>query len=154
MNENLYNCPSCGSGSRCKLSVIYRNGAFSSKGDLSRYGDFLGINDVRVNIASKSKASQAASPPPNPFQVLFYWILLEVSAFITWTIIATILQGITRQVIERYFQIPMPIFLGVHILLASFITFICFKAIIDYPADKARWNKTYHCQRCDYLFLV
>jgi hypothetical protein len=154
MNENLYNCPSCGSDSTCKLSVIYRNGAFSSKGDLSRHGDFLGINDVRVNVASQSKASEAASPPPNPFQVVFYWILVEASIFIIWTVVAFILQGIIQQVTKSYFQLPMPIFFGVLILLSSFLAFICFKLIIDYPADKARWNKSYRCQRCDYLFLV
>jgi hypothetical protein len=40
------------------------------------------------------------------------------------------------------------------ILLELFLTIHCFKAIVDYPSNKARWNNTYHCQRCGFLFLL
>jgi hypothetical protein len=159
MNEDKYICPDCGSGNICKLSIIHRNGITSSEGTASQHWDLLGSNDVRINAVNQSKASESAAPPPNPFQMFFYWIMAEVLIFIGYLIIGAIVQSLTPQgfrQVSSLSQIPLPIAicLGIFIVLALFVTFICFKAIITYPSDKSRWNDSYHCQRCDSYFLL
>jgi hypothetical protein len=153
MKEDKYVCPDCGSNNICKLSIIHRNGISSSEGNASQHGDWLGINDVKVNTKSQNRASERAAPPANPFQMLFGWIVVEIMVFIGFTITMNILQYYFKQPVSppSIFQL---ISFVIFMLGALFATFICFAAIVTYPSDKAKWNNSYHCQRCDSNFLL
>lgn len=151
MTEDKYICPKCGSSNICKLSIIYRNGISSSEGNASQHQDFLGVNDVRISAKSQSEASKGATPPINPFEVFIGWIGLEIINYIIFYTVAMTLEHYFKQ---SQSSLAFAICTGIYLLVALLITLGCLIMIITYPSDKAKWNDSYHCQRCDSVFLL
>jgi predicted RNA-binding Zn-ribbon protein involved in translation (DUF1610 family) len=150
MTEDKYVCPNCGSSNIIKLSIIHRNGITSSEGEASQYRDFLGTNDTRIIARSQSAASEAAAPPGHPIMLFIGWIVWELGAAVIGFLIAAAIQYF----LGRSASIWINIVTVPYLLFAVYITYACGKGIIDYPKDRAKWNNSYHCQRCDTGFVL
>jgi hypothetical protein len=145
--ENPYFCPNCGADNICKLSIVYRNGITSSNAKISYDQDFLGINNATLRGQSQSLASSQASPPMHPAAALIGLIVVEFALYVLLGVLGLILEalGFSLQKLQPFI---LPIF-GIAAVLVAWGGIAC---IIDYPADRARWNNSYHCQRCDTIF--
>jgi hypothetical protein len=150
MTEDKYICPNCGSGNICKLSIIHRNGITSSEGEASQYRDFLGANDVRVSARTQSQASESASPPTHPIMLFIWWTIAEVAAFIGSSLIFAAVVHFSGPSSSIWGSILILLY----VLFAVSTTYACIKLGIDYPKDRAKWNNSYHCQRCDTGFVL
>jgi hypothetical protein len=144
-----HQCPSCGSGNFCKLSIIHRNGISEASAKVSYNQDFFGVNNASLTGQSQSLSSAQAAPPMHPAIVLLG--LLAAEAFLAFSL------GVLNLVL-RGFGLNSDLIASAIVLVSLAIALImawgAVTSILEYPADRARWNNSYHCQRCDIVFLL
>jgi hypothetical protein len=148
MNQNIFNCPSCGSENTQKLSFIRRDGITRTSGKAqSTFGDSYKISGLNV-----SETSRMAAPPQHPISFILTRLF---SGIIIWIGITLLLSRTLSQT-TRFFLNVMSI---IWFLITLFILLKCilWDSIMytkKYPANMRRWNDSYFCSRCDTIFSI
>jgi hypothetical protein len=147
--DSQHYCPNCGSANFCKLSIVHRNGINSTSANVSYDQDFLGVNNASLTGQSQSLSSAQAAPPTHPFAIFIGLIVAESALYISLGVLGLVLEAL-RFNLRTLQPFVLPVFLAIGLIMAwGGIT-----SILSYPADRARWNNSYHCQRCDIVFLL